>query len=131
MEPKPTANELTPTKRALYEIRALKARLRELESSRNDPVAIVGLGVRLPGGASTPAAFWSLLDQGVDAIREIPAERWDVERYFDPDPAVPGKMYTRHGGFLEAVERLRRTLLRHIATRGCRYRSPTAVAAGN
>ena len=104
MEPKPTANDLTPAKRALYEIRALKARLRELESSRNEPVAIVGLGVRLPGGASTPAAFWSLLDQGVDAIREIPAERWDVESYYDPDPAAPGKMYTRHGGFIEAVE---------------------------
>src|SRR6185436_16175831 len=69
-----------------------------------EPIAIVGLGCRLPGAAS-PEAFWELLHSGVDAIGEVPVERWDVDAWYDPDPEAPGKMYTRHGGFLNDIDR--------------------------
>jgi acyl transferase domain-containing protein/acyl-CoA synthetase (AMP-forming)/AMP-acid ligase II/acyl carrier protein len=68
-----------------------------------EPVAIVGLACRFPG-APDAAAFWRLLTGGVDAIRVVPPDRWNIDDYFDPDPAVPGKMSTRFGGFLESVD---------------------------
>ena len=69
-----------------------------------EPVAIIGAGCRFPG-ADGPAAFWELLRDGVDAIREVPRERWDIGRFYDPDPAVPGRMTSRHGGFLSGIDR--------------------------
>jgi thioester reductase-like protein len=69
-----------------------------------EPIAIVGVGCRLPG-APNPAAFWQLLQNGGDAIQEIPADRWDVDQYYDPQPGVPGKMSTRWGGFISEVDR--------------------------
>jgi acyl transferase domain-containing protein/acyl-CoA synthetase (AMP-forming)/AMP-acid ligase II/acyl carrier protein len=68
-----------------------------------EPIAIVGIGCRFPG-ARGPAAFWRLLHEGVDAISEVPAARWDLRSLFDADPAAPGKMSTRWGGFLNAVD---------------------------
>ena len=67
-------------------------------------IAIVGIGCRFPGAAG-PAAFWRLLRDGVDAIREVPPERWDVRAVYHPDPSVPGKAVTRWGGFLDQVDR--------------------------
>lgn len=69
-----------------------------------EPIAIVGMGCRFPGGADTPAKFWDVLCQGVDAITEVPAARWDIGTFFDPNPDAPGKTYARHGGFLEHVD---------------------------
>ena len=69
-----------------------------------EPIAIVGMGCRFPGGANTPAQFWEVLCQGVDAITEVPAARWDIDTFFDPNPDAPGKTYARHGGFLEQVD---------------------------
>jgi 1-acyl-sn-glycerol-3-phosphate acyltransferase len=69
-----------------------------------EPIAIIGIGCRFPGGAVTPAAFWRILLNGVDAIREMPPERFDLAHLFDPDPGVPGKMYTRWGGFVDEIE---------------------------
>lgn len=71
----------------------------------NHAVAIVGIGCRLPGGADTPERFWRLLRDGVDAITEIPADRFDLDDVYDPDPAAPGKIYARWGGFVENVDR--------------------------
>ncbi|HRI53605.1 MAG TPA: beta-ketoacyl synthase N-terminal-like domain-containing protein, partial [Pseudomonadota bacterium] len=71
----------------------------------DDPVAIVGIGCRYPGGIDSPAAFWRLLDAGLDATSEVPAERWDVDALYDPDPDAVGKMMTRRGGFVAAVDR--------------------------
>ena len=68
-----------------------------------EPIAIVGLGCRFPGGANTPEDFWQLLQRGGDAISEIPPERWDIEAFYHPDPGAPGKMYTRYGGFLHDI----------------------------
>ncbi|AOX01784.1 beta-ketoacyl synthase [Moorena producens PAL-8-15-08-1] len=69
-----------------------------------EPIAIIGIGCRLPG-AKTPEAFWQLLRNGVDAITEVPPERWDIDTFYDPSPATSGKMYTRWGGFVEQVDR--------------------------
>jgi len=63
-------------------------------------LAIVGIGCRFPGGAKCPESLWQLLRNGVDAIGEVPADRWDHRRFFHPDATVPGKTYARHGGFL-------------------------------
>ena len=65
-----------------------------------EPVAIVGMGCRFPGGADTPADYWEFLCKGGDAITEVPVDRWDLDRYYDPNPETPGKMYVRHGGFV-------------------------------
>ena len=67
---------------------------------RREPIAIVGIGCRFPGGADTPAKFWELLTEGADAIVDIPPERWNSDRFYHPDHAKPGKMYVRKGGFL-------------------------------
>ncbi|MFQ6017597.1 MAG: type I polyketide synthase, partial [Kiloniellaceae bacterium] len=69
-----------------------------------EPIAIIGMGCRFPG-ADNPDRFWQLLAEAGDAIREVPAERWDLDRFFDPDPERPGRMNTRWGGFLDGVDR--------------------------
>ncbi|MCI0394342.1 MAG: polyketide synthase dehydratase domain-containing protein [Chloroflexi bacterium] len=68
-----------------------------------EPVAIIGLGCRFPGAANVPA-FWQLLCSGTDAISLVPADRWDGAAFYDPDPAVPGKISSRWGGFLEEID---------------------------
>jgi acyl transferase domain-containing protein/acyl-CoA synthetase (AMP-forming)/AMP-acid ligase II/acyl carrier protein len=71
--------------------------------SEADRIAIIGLGCRMPGRVDGPAALWRLLRDGVDAITEVPADRWDIDRFYHPDPAHPGTIVTRYGGFVEAV----------------------------
>ena len=56
-----------------------------------EPLAIIGVGCRFPGNADDPDSFWRLLSEGVDAISEVPAERWDVDAFYDPVPTRPGK----------------------------------------
>jgi acyl transferase domain-containing protein/acyl carrier protein len=68
-----------------------------------EPIAIIGIGCRFPG-ANGPQAFWELLRDGVDAIREVPPDRFNLHDFYDPNPATPGKMTTRWGGFLENVD---------------------------
>jgi len=95
---------LTPVKRALLEIRDLRARLQEAEAARREPIAIVGMSLRFPG-ATDPESFWRLLIEGRDAIREIPRDRWDADAFYDPDPDRPGAMNVRRGAFLDGVDR--------------------------
>jgi thioester reductase-like protein len=87
-------------RRALVEIRDVRAKLVEMQSRQNEPIAVIGIGCRFPGGACNAREFWSLLDTGTDAIVPVPPSRWDVDAFFDSDPNTPGKMYTRFGGFL-------------------------------
>ncbi len=63
-------------------------------------IAIVGMACRFPGGVKSLSDYWELLVNGVDAIIDIPEDRWDIDHYYDPDPDAPGKMYIRQGGFL-------------------------------
>ena len=79
----------------------------QVESAKpnsSEPIAIIGLGCRFPS-AKDPDAYWQLLRDGVDAISEIPPDRWLVDAYYDADPAAPGKMYARWGGFLDEVDK--------------------------
>ncbi len=69
----------------------------------NEPVAIVGMACRFPGGANTPEAFWQLLKRGQNAVTEIPLERWNINDFYDPSPSTPGKMYTQHGCFMQDI----------------------------
>ncbi|MBI3243489.1 MAG: acyltransferase domain-containing protein [Chloroflexi bacterium] len=99
-----TAN-LSPVKRALLEIRELREKLDQAERQKTEPIAIVGLGLRFPGGANDPESFWTLLRDGVDTIAEVPPERWDINAYYDADPDKPGKMSTRFGAWLADVDK--------------------------
>jgi acyl transferase domain-containing protein/acyl-CoA synthetase (AMP-forming)/AMP-acid ligase II/acyl carrier protein len=74
-----------------------------LRLDAHESIAVVGLGCRFPGAAN-PEAFWRLLRDGVDAVSEVPADRWDAEDWFSGEDAVPGKMSTRWGGFLDEVD---------------------------
>lgn len=75
--------------------------LEENASLKNkEPIAIIGMACRFPGGANNPEQFWQLLQDGIDAVTEVPANRWAAEDYYSADPQAPGKMYTTCGGFL-------------------------------
>ena len=78
-------------------------RLEQQVKAHRQSAAVVGLACRFPG-AESPADFWELLKNGVDAIREIPADRWPADQHFDPDPNKAGKMVSRFGGFLETID---------------------------
>src|SRR5262245_54101019 len=71
------------------------------ERAPRPAIAIVGTGMRLPGGVTDLASYWKLLRNGVDAVREVPADRWDATAWYDADPDAPGKMTTRAAGFLD------------------------------
>jgi microcystin synthetase protein McyG len=96
--------ELSPVKQALLTIEQLQAKLDRLEREQTEPIAIIGMGCRFPGGSDTPETFWQQLRDGVDAITAVPEDRWDLAAYYDPHPDTPGKMYTRYGGFLEQID---------------------------
>ena len=124
-------DQLSSVKRAIVELRAMRARLDEHERRSSEPIALVGIGCRFPGGADTPESFWSLLRDGVDAITEIPADRWDRDAFFDPSPDAPGKMSTRWGGFLSDVDRFDEEFFGISPREAARHRPATAAVAGS
>src|SRR4051812_4594016 len=67
------------------------------------PVAVVGMGCRLPGGINSPEQLWDALLRGDDLVTEIPPERWDADEYYDPEPGVPGRSASKWGAFLDDV----------------------------
>src|SRR5437867_3792994 len=96
--------QLSPLQKSFYVIQKLEAELAAMAQAKTEPIAIIGMGCRFPGGGNNPEAFWHLLCEGRDAITEVPADRWSVDTYYDPDPDAVGKMYTRYGGFLPQVD---------------------------
>ena len=123
-------NESTPTpdyhrllEDALVKIRGLRAEVAALKQNRAEPIAIVGAGCRFPGSVRSGEDYWRLLAAGRDAIARIPAERWDADAFYDPDPAAPGKMYVREGGFLDEVDGFDATFF-GIAPREARQLDP-------
>jgi acyl transferase domain-containing protein len=74
------------------------------ERADPEPIAIIGLGCRFPGGVQSAADYWKLLCGGVDAIAEVPPYRWNIDDLYDPDPSVKNKIYSRSGGFLGPVD---------------------------
>ncbi|MEU9148270.1 beta-ketoacyl synthase N-terminal-like domain-containing protein [Streptomyces sp. NPDC048349] len=91
--------------KALSAVRTLRGRLDALEQKRHEPIAIVGMGCRLPGGVGSPADFWQMISSGTDAITRVPGERWDADAFYDPDPNAPGRTTMRFGGFIDGVDR--------------------------
>src|SRR5512139_415811 len=91
-------------KRALFALKDMRSKLDAMERAKTEPIAVIGMGCRFPGSANSPEAFWQLLREGRDAIREVPPERWDIDEYYDPDPDAPGKMYVRKSGFIDQVD---------------------------
>ena len=87
-----------------------------------EPIAIIGIACRFPS-ANNPEAFWQLLHDGIDAISEVPADRWDIDTFYDPNPGTPGKMATRWGGFLDRVDEFDSQFFR-ISPREAQYIDP-------
>ena len=70
-----------------------------------DRIAIIGIGCRFPGGVTDAESFWKLLTERRDAVSDVPADRWNVERYYDREPAIPGKTFVKRGGFLDQIDK--------------------------
>jgi len=96
--------ELTPLQKAVIALKEARNKIEALERQKNEPIAIIGMGCRFPGGANSPEAFWELLSRGKEAIVPVPSQRWDAEAYYDENPDLPNKTYARYGGFLDAVD---------------------------
>lgn len=95
---------LSPLKRAFLALEDAQSRLAAMERAAREPIAVIGLGCRVPGGGNDADSFWRLMRDGVDAIGPTPADRWDMDALYDADPETPGRIATRHGGFIGPVD---------------------------
>jgi len=85
----------TRLKQAVLAMQEMRARLVAMERARHQPLAVIGLACRMPTAANTPDAFWQSLCDKVDAIRDVPPDRWSLVDYYDPNPDSAGKVVTR------------------------------------
>jgi acyl transferase domain-containing protein len=98
----PPASNLSSMQRAIVTIQKMRAKIETLERARIEPIAIIGMGCRIPGGANTPEAFFKLLEDGVDTVTEVPPERWHLE---PEGPNSEGDARAlRWGSFLRGID---------------------------
>ena len=97
------AAQMSPQAREVLARELIRAGTRFAVDAVAEPVAVIGIGCRYPGDVSSPESFWQLLVDGVDAVSQVPADRWDADAFYDPDPLAPGRMTTKWGGFLSDV----------------------------
>jgi acyl transferase domain-containing protein/acyl carrier protein len=93
--------QMSPLKQALIVLKEMQCKLDKFERQQTEPIAIIGMGCRFPGGANTPDMFWQLLQNGVDAIQEVPSQRWDMNAYHGSNSETASKVSTLQGGFLD------------------------------
>ncbi len=93
-----------PPVRIIELLREARLELERERLRRTEPIAVVGMACRFPGGSDSPTAYWKLLTEARSGIVDVPPDRWDNEALYDPDPEAPGKLYVRSGGFLAAVD---------------------------
>jgi acyl transferase domain-containing protein/acyl carrier protein len=94
-----------PLIEATKKLKALRDQLDELEQRAHEPIAIVSVACRLPGGVDGPESYWRMLEDGRDAIEPFPPERWSAAELYDADADAPGKTYCTRGGFVRDVDR--------------------------
>jgi acyl transferase domain-containing protein/NADPH:quinone reductase-like Zn-dependent oxidoreductase/SAM-dependent methyltransferase/acyl carrier protein len=93
--------ELTPLQRAFLALEETRAKLAAVEARQREPIAVVGIGCRFPGGISGPSDYWSLLNDARSGISTVPVSRWDHAPFFDTIGDRPGTTYAQHAGFLD------------------------------
>ncbi|MFZ5602377.1 MAG: beta-ketoacyl synthase N-terminal-like domain-containing protein, partial [Pseudomonadota bacterium] len=91
-------------KQALKELKKSKDSVQRLEKEKHEPIAVIGMGCRLPGGVTSPDKLWSLLENGVDAITDMVDQRWSSDQVYDPNPEAVGKLYTKANGLVDDVD---------------------------
>ncbi|MFQ3557079.1 beta-ketoacyl synthase N-terminal-like domain-containing protein, partial [Streptomyces gramineus] len=88
--------------RVMVDLRKANRRLHDVEQARTEPVAIIGMACRYPGGVRSPEDLWRVLTEGLDVTGDLPTDRgWDTDALYDPDPERSGHSYVRRGGFLD------------------------------
>ncbi len=92
-------------KRTRNALKRARLKIEDMERAECEPIAIIGMGCRFPGNADNPDKFWELLLNGTDAIVDVPADRWDVDAYYDSKVMVPGKIRFKQGGFLNEIDK--------------------------
>jgi acyl transferase domain-containing protein/acyl carrier protein len=100
----PTAREIARHLVAMVVAPDADPRSPIVAASSTEPIAVVAMACRFPGGVRDPEALWELLEKGGDAVREVPADRWDIDAWYSPDPEAIGKMNSRYGGFIDGFE---------------------------
>ena len=97
-------NKTAIIKDALNAVRRAKERLKDESYRKVEPIAIVGMGCRFPGGITDPDSYWEFLKKGESGISEVPVSRWNINALYDSNPDTPGKISSRWGGFLKDVD---------------------------
>ena len=86
-------------------LKRARARLEAIDDASREPLAIVGMGCRFPGGVDSPQSYWQLLQEGRHGIVAVPPERWDADEFYSDDPQALGKMRFREAGFITDIDR--------------------------